>query len=71
MSMSSLLCLSVPRLVLGLFEQKRLIILAQGVLPGIEVIFEASHGHLAASPRGGRVHEAALGRHAQHPGAKR
>ena len=73
MFMSSLLCFCVPRLILRLFEQKRLIILAQGVLPGIEVVLEAPHGHLAASPGGGRVHKAALARHqgAQHPGAQR
>ena len=63
----------LPRLVLCLFEKESLILLAQGVLPGIEVIFEATHRHLAAS-RGDRVHhKAALRWHqgAQHPNAQR
>ena len=61
-----------PRCILRLLQQECLIFRAQGLLPGIEVILESSHGHLAA-PWGGAVHdEAALTGHgAQHPGAQR
>ena len=66
-------CNSLPRLVLCLFQKESLILLAQGVLPCVEVIFEATHRHLAASRGDGVHHEATLRWHqgALHAGAKR
>ena len=62
----------LPRFVLSLLQQECLIFRAQGLLPGIEIILESPHRHLAA-PWSGAVHdEAALaGQGAQHPGAQR
>ena len=61
-----------PRLILCLLQQECLVLRAQGLLPGVEVILEAPHGHLAAT-RSGRVHDkATLARQGtQHPGAQR
>jgi len=62
----------VPRCILRLLQQECLIFRAQGLLPGIEVVLESPHGHLAA-PWSGAVHDkAALAcQGAQHPGAQR
>ena len=64
--------MSWPRCILSLLQQQCLIFWAQSLLPGIEVILEATHGHLASS-RSGSVHdETTLARQtAQHPGAQR
>ena len=61
-----------PSCILCLFQQECLVLRAQGLLPGVEVILEAPHGHLAAT-RSGRVHDkATLARQGtQHPGAQR
>ena len=63
---------TVPSCVLGLLQQQCLIFRAQSLLPGIEVILEASHCHLAPS-RSGSVHDKATlaCQTAQHPGAQR
>mmetsp|Transcript_2887 Transcript_2887/g.3255 ORF Transcript_2887/g.3255 Transcript_2887/m.3255 type:complete len:243 (-) Transcript_2887:66-794(-) len=57
-------------LILRLLQQQCLILRGQGVLPGIEVVLEASHGHIAASS-GGCVDEALTRQGTQHPGAQR
>ena len=62
----------LPRHILGLLQQQCLIFWAQSLLPCIEVILEATHGHLASSRSGGVHDEATLARQtAQHPGAQR
>ena len=64
--------LILPRCVLGLLQQQCLIFRAQSLLPGIEVILEASHGHLAPTGSGSVHNKATLARQtAQHPGAER